>query len=595
MPILARVGRRSWKMRVAIALIYVALAVGALTMLYPLALMASGSVRSDADFYRVTPLPEYLFDDRVLWMKYLESKYGLLPEAEAALHRPVGSWRNVKPPPPGGADAERARLFEEFRTTVAWPREWYTMGHAMCEKPVPRLIPGQNTRRFRAAAQAQYGTVQKYSDAAGVRYPAWSYVGPPLVHFAERRFTFPDTAAFRLYDQVKAQVPLADRVVVNLDGQCWRFTGYRRALLDTTPPPPGPARADWEDYVRNFLNLAYIRVAPSAAGAFHQFLVARYRDVADLNRAWQSQYTNVSDVPLPQGSPANERARVDYGEFIKDRRACPTDALSVYGPRQAFDEFVARRMGGGAVAAAAMPIELVDYHDFLQMRGRLRWEFLKRNYLVVWDYIAGHGNGVRNTVIFCALFVLTQLIVNPLAAYVLSRYKPRATYAILLFCMATMAFPAEVTAIPSFLLLKDLHLLNTFWAMVLPAAANGFSIFLLKGFFDSLPPELYEAAEIDGAGEWTKFWVITMSLSKPILAVLALAAFTEAYAEFMMALVKIPDPRMWTLSVWLFQMQQFSHPSVVYASLVIAAIPTLAIFLLCQNLIMRGIVVPVDR
>ena len=202
---------------------------------------------------------------------------------------------------------------------------------------------------------------------------------------------------------------------------------------------------------------------------------------------------------------------------------------------------------------------------------------------------------MRNTIIFCVLFVLTQLIVNPLAAYALSRYKPPTTYAILLFCMATMAFPAEVTMIPSFLLLKDLHLLNTFWALVLPAAASGFSIFLLKGFFDSLPPELYEAAEIDGAGEWTKFWVITMSLSKPILAVLALAAFTEAYAEFMMALVKIPDSRMWTLMVWLFQMQQFSHPSVVYASLVIAAIPTLLIFLLCQNLIMRGIVVPVDR
>ena len=80
-------------------------------------------------------------------------------------------------------------------------------------------------------------------------------------------------------------------------------------------------------------------------------------------------------------------------------------------------------------------------------------------------------------------------------------------------------------------------LLTTFWALVLPAAANGFSIFLLKGFFDSLPRELYEAADIDGAGEWTKFWTITMSLSKPILAVLALAAFTAAYSEFMMALV----------------------------------------------------------
>src|SRR5439155_14042966 len=128
--------RRSLKMRVAIALIYATLLLGALTMLYPLVLMISGSVRSDTVFAWVTPIPEYLLDDRVLWMKYVESKYGLLPDAEAALHVPISSWRNVKPPPPGGAggadDVQRVRLFEEFRATVPWPREWYTMGHAMC-------------------------------------------------------------------------------------------------------------------------------------------------------------------------------------------------------------------------------------------------------------------------------------------------------------------------------------------------------------------------------------------------------------------------------------------------------------------------------
>src|SRR5439155_706963 len=83
------------------------------------------------------------------------------------------------------------------------------------------LTLGQNTRRFRAAARAQYGTVETYSEAAGIRYPAWSYVGPPVAYFAERRFTFPDTAAFRLYYRVKEQAPLADRVVVDLDGQFW--------------------------------------------------------------------------------------------------------------------------------------------------------------------------------------------------------------------------------------------------------------------------------------------------------------------------------------------------------------------------------------
>jgi multiple sugar transport system permease protein len=142
---------------------------------------------------------------------------------------------------------------------------------------------------------------------------------------------------------------------------------------------------------------------------------------------------------------------------------------------------------------------------------------------------------------------------------------------------------------------STVSLLNTFWALVLPGMANGFSIFLLKGFFDSLPRELYEAADLDGANEWTKFWTLTMNLSKPILAVLALGAFTAAYSEFMMALVIIPDPKMWTIMVWLFELQTWAHPTVIYASLVVAAIPTLLIFLFCQNIIIRGIVVPTEK
>ena len=124
---------------------------------------------------------------------------------------------------------------------------------------------------------------------------------------------------------------------------------------------------------------------------------------------------------------------------------------------------------------------------------------------------------------------------------------------------------------------------------------NGYFIFLLKGFFDSLPRDLYEAADIDGAGEWTKFWTITMSLSKPILAVIALGAFTAAYSAFMMALIVIPDRDMWTLMVWIFQLQSQSHQAVVYASLLIAAVPTFGVFVICQRVIIRGIIVPVEK
>ena len=100
---------------------------------------------------------------------------------------------------------------------------------------------------------------------------------------------------------------------------------------------------------------------------------------------------------------------------------------------------------------------------------------------------------------------------------------------------------------------------------------------------------------MDGASEWTKFWAITMSMSKPILAVIGLGAFTNAYSNFMYALIIVPDPEMWTLMVWLYQLTTRSGDGVMYAALLIAAIPTFLIFAFCQNIIMRGIVVPSEK
>jgi multiple sugar transport system permease protein len=161
--------------------------------------------------------------------------------------------------------------------------------------------------------------------------------------------------------------------------------------------------------------------------------------------------------------------------------------------------------------------------------------------------------------------------------------------------MGTIAFPPMVTMIPQFVLLRHAGLLNTFVALVLPLAVNGYMIFLLKGFFDSLPRELYEAADIDGAGEMRMFFQLTLSLSKPILAVLALGTFTSAYTQFLYPLLVAPDQDMWLLSVWLYQFQQRSSSGLVYASIVIASVPTLLIFLFTQRTIMRGIVVPTEK
>ena len=171
----------------------------------------------------------------------------------------------------------------------------------------------------------------------------------------------------------------------------------------------------------------------------------------------------------------------------------------------------------------------------------------------------------------------------------------RATGKILLFLLATMAFPAEVAMIPSFLLLKDLGLLNTFAALVLPTAASGYMIFLLKGFFDSLPQEVFESGQIDGAPEWKMMLKIAFPLSKPVFGYMALLAFMSSYGAFIFAFLVAQDRSMWTLMVFIYQLQLSAPKSVVMAAVTLAALPTLLVFLAAQRVIMRGIVLPGER
>jgi len=140
---------------------------------------------------------------------------------------------------------------------------------------------------------------------------------------------------------------------------------------------------------------------------------------------------------------------------------------------------------------------------------------------MVINVIAIHGRALINTIIYVLLAIICILTINPLAAYALSHYRLKHTNKILLFLLATMAFPPSVGMIPNFLLLKDLGLLNTFMALLVSVLANGYSIFLLKGFFDSLPAEIYEAPLIDDASEMDIFAKLALPMTTP-----------EANAEF---------------------------------------------------------------
>jgi multiple sugar transport system permease protein len=297
---------------------------------------------------------------------------------------------------------------------------------------------------------------------------------------------------------------------------------------------------------------------------------------ADVPKTVAGKATKFEELDVPTSGPLLAKFR---SAWLPARYA-----------RDSVDSRWARLSGG-----EPMPIAADDAEYARSQAGSLRKEFAGRNYGYVLDYVLLNGRAIWNTALFCILAIVTQLTVNPLAAYALSRYPIRASGQILIFLLATMAFPAEVAMIPSFLLLKQFGLLNTFSALVLPSAASGFMIFLLKGFFDSLPQELFEAGQIDGAKESTMMRKIAFPLSRPVFGYLALLAFMGAYGTFIYAFLIVQDQKMWTLMVWLYQLQLIAPKTVTMAALTVAALPTLIVFLCAQNVIMRGIVLPGEK
>jgi multiple sugar transport system permease protein len=344
----------------------------------------------------------------------------------------------------------------------------------------------------------------------------------------------------------------------------------------TWKPLAGRKYDEWLEFKRSLP--AEFRIPMRSQRMYQEFVRARYGNrFSDVPPEVAGTATAFEGIAMPPEGPLLEEFRREY---LPERYHSGTA-----------EELWARRMG----TDEPMPIVAFERAHVAENARGVRREFASRNFVYVLDYILLNGRAVWNTAIFCFLAIATQLIVNPIAAYALSRYPIKASGKILIFLLATMAFPAEVAMIPSFLLLKDLGLLNTFAALVLPTMASGYMIFLLKGFFDSLPQELFEAGQIDGARETTMMTRIALPLSKPVLGYLALIAFMGAYGAFLYAFLVAQDQRMWTLMVWIYQLQNTAPKAVMMAAVTLAAVPTLAVFLLAQRVIMRGIVLPGER
>jgi multiple sugar transport system permease protein len=193
-----------------------------------------------------------------------------------------------------------------------------------------------------------------------------------------------------------------------------------------------------------------------------------------------------------------------------------------------------------------------------------------------------------NTVIMAGGSWLVQLVVATTAGYALAVLRPRYGKLITGVVLATLFVPSIVLLVPLYLTVVDTGMINTFWAVWLPAGANAFNVVIVQRFFANLPREVFEAARVDGAGPFRLFWSVVLPMSKPIIGVVSVFAVVASWKDFLWPLLVLPDPSVQPLSVRLPALQRYVELDVFLAALAISSVIPIALFLVFQRLFLRG-------
>lgn len=216
--------------------------------------------------------------------------------------------------------------------------------------------------------------------------------------------------------------------------------------------------------------------------------------------------------------------------------------------------------------------------------------------LVNFAAVAGTSEFARqfmNSIAVSVATTLVGLLLATTAAYAFSRFRFPGREAGLGALLLTQLFPGVVMMIPLYLILKQLHLLNSLAGLVLVYASTSvpFSTFMLKGYFDTIPKELEEAAYVDGASRWTTFRVVVLPLARPALVVTALFGFMTAWNEFILASTMLTDASLFTLPVALQRYVGEFHTDwgKFAAGAILTSAPVMALFYALQKHLVGGL------
>jgi multiple sugar transport system permease protein len=203
------------------------------------------------------------------------------------------------------------------------------------------------------------------------------------------------------------------------------------------------------------------------------------------------------------------------------------------------------------------------------------------------------GRYFWNTVVVAAGSWLSQIVVATTGGYALSVLRPRYANVIKGLLLGTLFIPGIVLLVPLYIEIVRppiVHhtFIDTYWAVWVPAGASAFNVVIVTRFFDNLPREIFEAARIDGAGNFMLFWKIVLPLSKPILGVVSVFAVLASWKDFLWPLLVLTDPNKQPLSVRLPSIASQTSLGVFLAAMFIACLVPIVGFLVFQRSFLRG-------
>lgn len=200
---------------------------------------------------------------------------------------------------------------------------------------------------------------------------------------------------------------------------------------------------------------------------------------------------------------------------------------------------------------------------------------------------------MMNSLIIATLTVFLTVSVAAMAAFTFAHVRFFGSTFLLNYFLIGLMFPAATAILPLFIRIRDLGLLNSYWGVVLPQVAFGLgmSILLFRNYFRNLPEELFQAAFVDGCGYLRFFWHITLPLSRPIIATVAIVSFVASWNSYILPLIMLNSESIypWPLGIMVYRGEFGTEWQLVLAFITLTILPTIIVFFLAQKHIIAGL------